>query len=163
MLNKLIFLKQKLSFRRLLLSCFLLVSFSFAAKAELKTSQITSTSQLAVQVFFGLLLVLALIFSLTWLARKMRFMPMNAYSKGALRTLASLQLGTKEKLVLVEVNEEQFLLGVTSQQINLIDKLDKPLALPKDNNKPVFAKFLHQWQENKQPSKNKKEQTNAAN
>lgn len=152
MLTKLTFLRQKLAIRWFL-PCLFLFSTPSLANLPNKTSQITSTSQLTVQVFLGLMLVLAIIFSLAWLAKRMHFMPNNLQAQGVMRPLASLQLGPKERLMLVEVGQEQLLIGVTSQQISLIHQLNQPLALPSHQNKPVFADFLAKWVNTKTPPK----------
>ncbi|MGL4900085.1 MAG: FliO/MopB family protein, partial [Shewanella sp.] len=38
-------------------------------------------------------------------------------------------LGQKERLVLVQVGGQQYLLGVSAQQVNLIDKLAEPIEI----------------------------------
>lgn len=137
--------RQKLAKCWFLPSLFLFVGFQQQALAEFKTG-ITSTSQLAVQVFLGLLLVLALIFSLVWLGKKMRFLPNNLQAKGVMRPLANLSLGPKERLILVEVGNEQLLLGVTSQQINLVHQLAQPISFTEEAKKaPAFAQMFSQW------------------
>lgn len=125
-------------------SLFVLATFSQQALAEFKP--VTTTSQLAVQVFFGLLLVLALIFSLAWLAKKMRFMPAGMHNPDVMRPLASMHLGPKEKLVLIEIGKQQLLLGVTSQQVNLIHQLAEPINLAEETQKTAkFAQIFSQW------------------
>lgn len=114
------------------------------------TSPLLSTGQLATQVFLGLVLVLVLIFSLAWLAKKTQLLPTQLQNQGAIRQLTSLQLGPKERLVLVEVGQEQLLLGISHQQIRLLHKLNTPVTLPEQENKPVFAHFLQEWLNKKQ-------------
>lgn len=46
-------------------------------------------------------------------------------SGGKIQVQSVLSLGIKEKLVLVEVEEQRFLLGVTQQQITLISELTR--------------------------------------
>lgn len=45
-----------------------------------------------------------------------------------LKLVSSLHLGTKEKIVVVQAGEQQWLLGVTPQQINLLSELAEPLT-----------------------------------
>jgi flagellar protein FliO/FliZ len=47
---------------------------------------------------------------------------------GGLKVITSLHLGTKERLVVVQIGQQQVLLGVTAQQISLLDKLNEPLS-----------------------------------
>ncbi|MEF1174177.1 flagellar biosynthetic protein FliO, partial [Vibrio sinaloensis] len=47
-------------------------------------------------------------------------------------------VGTRERIMIVQAGEEQFLVGVTAQSIQLISKLDKPIS-QEELNKPAFA------------------------
>lgn len=40
-----------------------------------------------------------------------------------------LPVGTKERIAVVQVGEEQFLIGITSQNINMLSKLETPLEI----------------------------------
>ncbi|WP_119395000.1 flagellar biosynthetic protein FliO [Salinibius halmophilus] len=83
---------------------------------------IVPTSELA-SVFFSLLLIIGLIFALAWLVRRFGGAT-GASSSSSMKVIASLSLGAKEKLLVVQVGDEQFLLGVTPQSINKIDKVN---------------------------------------
>ncbi|MDX1281545.1 flagellar biosynthetic protein FliO [Shewanella colwelliana] len=85
----------------------------------------------------GLIIVLAVIFLLAYLVRRLKLVPSN---QGVLKTLAVTPLGQREKMVLVEVDGQQYLLGVTSAQVTLIDKLDTPITIAQDS----FASRLRQ-------------------
>ncbi|RTR39348.1 flagellar biosynthetic protein FliO [Shewanella canadensis] len=69
----------------------------------------------------GLIVVLILIFVLAYIVRRFNLVPA---SSNVLKVVAATSLGQREKVVLVEVDGQQYLLGVTSQQVNLIDKLE---------------------------------------
>lgn len=45
-----------------------------------------------------------------------------------LKVVSTLRLGTKERLIVVQVGEKQLLLGVTNQQISVLDTLAEPLT-----------------------------------
>ena len=78
-----------------------------------------------VQLLLSFIFVIGLIFACAWLMRRTngsRFL-MNRQ----LKVTGSLSLGVKEKIVIVEVGQEQLVLGVCSQSINLLKTLDKPL------------------------------------
>lgn len=77
----------------------------------------------------GLILVLVVIFVLAYVVRRLNLVPASG---GVIKTLAASPLGQREKLVLVELDGQQYLLGVTAQQVTLIDKLDNPVTLPEE-------------------------------
>lgn len=84
----------------------------------------------------GLLLVLGLIFAAAWLLRKTgRFAPLAA---DQIKVLASRSVGSREKLVIVEVNKRAVLLGVTSASIN------KLYDFPVGNEETDFAGLVKQ-------------------
>ncbi|HDS1211075.1 flagellar biosynthesis protein FliO [Shewanella algae] len=85
----------------------------------------------------GLILVLALIFVLAYLVKRLNLVP---GSQSAIKTLAVTPLGQKEKLVLVELDGQQYLLGVTAAQVSLVDKLERPVTIDNES----FAAKLRQ-------------------
>ena len=48
-------------------------------------------------------------------------------NQGGLSIVRQLPVGTRERVVIVQAGEEQFLVGVTSQSVQLISKLETPL------------------------------------
>ncbi len=96
----------------------------------------------------ALLAVLALIVGLGWLLKRL---PGTGFRPAeGLRVVASLNVGVKERVVVVDVNGEQLLLGVTSAGISHLHRLAEPLppvtATPLPNLKqlPNFAQLLAQ-------------------
>lgn len=95
---------------------------AFAAAAEpLSTGRI-------VEVFAGLAVVVALVFGLALLLRRMNVI--RPAGNGRLRILESMALGTREKLVLVEVNGEQLLLGLSAGRIQALHVATAPGDTP---------------------------------
>jgi flagellar protein FliO/FliZ len=80
----------------------------------------------AASMIMSLLMVLILIFASAWLLKK--FNVVNNSVTG-MKVISSLSLGNKEKLIVVQVADEQLLLGVSSQQITLIKVLEQPLEV----------------------------------
>ncbi|RTR32567.1 flagellar biosynthetic protein FliO [Shewanella atlantica] len=78
----------------------------------------------------GLILVLILIFVLAYIVRRFNLVPA---SSNVLKVVAVTSLGQREKVVLVEVDGQQYLLGVTPQQVNLIDKLETVVNIEMDS------------------------------
>lgn len=96
--------------------------------------------------FLALALVLGLILGLAWLLRRLPgagFRPVEG-----LRVVASLQLGAKERAVVLDVGGTQLLLGVTPAGITRLHELAQPLPaveapkLPTLKDLPDFAQLL---------------------
>lgn len=92
---------------------------------------------------FALLLVLGLIFALAWLARRL---PNLAGGTGhpALRVIASLPLGARERVVVVDVGGTQLLLGVGASGTRTLHRLERPLPVPEPQRPSPFAQLLAQ-------------------
>ncbi|ENY71225.1 flagellar biosynthetic protein FliO [Aeromonas diversa] len=71
------------------------------------------------------LLVIGLIVALGALLKKTRLS--QSLSGGQMKVVATLPLGVKEKLIVVKVGQQQYLLGVTPAQVSLLSRLDTPL------------------------------------
>jgi len=89
-----------------------------------------------VQMFFGLAAVVALIIGLAWVMRRLGGVPGSA--AGSLRVLAGLSMGTRERVVLIQVGETQLLIGVAPGRVQTLHVLEQPLPfddgqLPKGN------------------------------
>ncbi|WP_163833122.1 flagellar biosynthetic protein FliO [Spartinivicinus ruber] len=77
------------------------------------------------QVALSLLLVIAAIAGLAWLVKKMQhFQPM---SQSSMRVVASLALGPRDRVLLVQVGEQQVLLGASPGRINMLHVFAEPV------------------------------------
>ncbi|MBA6350906.1 flagellar biosynthetic protein FliO [Colwellia sp. BRX9-1] len=74
----------------------------------------------------SLLAVLVAIVIIAWLLKKLQ---VGGTSVNGLKVVTSLNLGSKERLVVVQVGKKQLLLGVTGQQINILDTLAEPIEV----------------------------------
>jgi flagellar protein FliO/FliZ len=89
------------------------------------------------QLLFGLLLVIGLIFALAWLMRRVqRGVPGNAQ---VIELVGSRAIGPRDRLVLVQVGNEQILLGVTPGRITPLHVLNEPVRVPETQ--PVNSEF----------------------
>lgn len=73
----------------------------------------------------SLLMVLALIVIAATILKKFRMVPQLGQG---MKVITSMHLGPKERLVVVEVNEKQLLLGVTAHNISILQQLETPLT-----------------------------------
>ena len=80
------------------------------------------------KVAFFLVVVVALIVLVSWLISKTRGFSVQS-ANPQLKTVAVLPLGMKEKIALVQVGDQQMVVGVTAQQINCLMTLEQPLSV----------------------------------
>lgn len=79
------------------------------------------------QVFVALLFILFLIVVVAWLMR--RYVTLPAGRSGALRMLAAISVGQRERVVLVQAGETQLLIGIAPGQVRTLHVFDKPVML----------------------------------
>ena len=95
------------------------------------------------QLVFGLLLVLGLIFFLAWLLRRVQ--QAGPAGKGqVIELIGSRALGPRDRLMLVQVGNEQILLGLSPGTITALHVLKEPVQVPSATEKatPEFAQRL---------------------
>lgn len=80
------------------------------------------------EVVLALLAVLALIVVAAWVARRLGHARIGANAH--LRVLGALPIGPRERVVLMQVGNEQVLLGVSSAGIRSLQVLTRPVELP---------------------------------
>ncbi|MBK8186040.1 MAG: flagellar biosynthetic protein FliO [Cellvibrio sp.] len=93
-----------------------------------------------IQVTLALMLMVGLILGLAWLAKRFG-QPLFQQNK-QLRLISSLSLGVKEKIILVEVEGKQLVLGVTPQQITALHVIDIPVRPEVDQAQTLNEKDL---------------------
>ncbi len=94
------------------------------------------------QLVLGLLLVLGLIFALAWLLRRVQ--QTGPRQGQVIELISSRALGARDRLVLVQVGNEQILLGLTPGRITPLHVLKEPVQVPgtAQSATPEFAKRL---------------------
>jgi len=94
------------------------------------------------QLVLGLLLVLGLIFFLAWLLRRVQ--QAGPTGKGqVIDIVGSRALGPRDRLVLVQVGNEQILLGLSPGTITALHVLKEPVQVPSSEPaSPEFAQRL---------------------
>lgn len=78
-----------------------------------------------IQVTLGLFVVLLIIAAAAWFAR--RFGHFQATAGGALKIVGGLHLGARERLVVVQVGDQQLLLGISPGRVSTLHVLSNPL------------------------------------
>ncbi|MBC8995786.1 flagellar biosynthetic protein FliO [Pseudomonas sp. N40(2020)] len=95
------------------------------------------------QLVLGLLVVLGLIFFLAWLLRRVQ--QAGPAGKGqVIELIGSRALGPRDRLMLVQVGNEQILLGLSPGTITALHVLKEPVQVPSTTEKatPEFAQHL---------------------
>jgi len=77
-------------------------------------------------MILSLLMVLALIFISALVLKRFNLTQQNS---NQLKVVASLSLGAKERVVVVQIGEQQLVLGVCHQQISLLKNLETPIDI----------------------------------
>ena len=92
-------------------------------------------------VLFALAGMIVLIFILAYGAKRLQTMQPSHGQH--IKTLASVSLGLKEKIALIQVGDQQLLVGITPQAINTLLVLDEPLTVKDQNSdSPNFQTLL---------------------
>ncbi|WP_434634212.1 flagellar biosynthetic protein FliO [Chromobacterium sp. CV08] len=94
------------------------------------------------QVIFGLAVVLGAIVGVAWLFKRLSGGVMGA--AGRIRVVGGTMVGQKERVVIVELEGEWLVLGVTPQQVNLLSKMPRPEGAEAPPEMPAepFARWL---------------------
>ena len=91
------------------------------------------------QAFGGLALVVVLMFASAWLFR--RSGGMQALSRGPVRMVGGISVGTREKVVLLEVADSWVLIGVAPGQVRALHTLPRQDPAPTVSDVPTGAPF----------------------
>ena len=81
-------------------------------------------------MIISLLMVLCLIIICAWVLKRFN---LTQQGVSQLKVVTSLSLGAKERVIVIQAGEQQLLLGVTAQQVTLIERLSEPLPMQKTN------------------------------
>lgn len=123
-----------------------LLSFPAWAQQAVVGGSLTKPGDYFGQIFFSLILVLVLIFVVAWLLR--RFNKFSAVANGNLQVHGVLQVGQRERIVLLEVGEKQLLIGVTPNRISTLHELETPIDFATDKQATQLSgKFYQRLQE----------------
>lgn len=115
-----------------------LLTTPFTASAE--TESLTNPASI-VSIFLSLLLVVGIVFMLAFLMRRF-----NVTQSGSqqMKVVASMMAGAKERILVIEVGDEQHMVGITGHNINHLAKLERPLETPQQATGQNFKEKLTQ-------------------
>lgn len=101
------------------------------------------------RLLLGLLAVLGLLLLCAWLVRRGGLTGQS----GVIKVVSQTPVGTRERVVLIQVGEQQLLIGVTAQQISLLHTLPEPVAAAAPGSAGGrFAEQLAQLMKGQRPS-----------
>lgn len=97
------------------------------------------------QVFVALGLVLAAIAVAAWLAR--RYLPGGGVTAGPVRVIGGVMVGTRERVVVLEIEDTWLVVGVTATHVQALHTLPRPAgAASSDRPPPLRAdELLSRW------------------
>jgi len=110
--------------RSLILACSTLCLSGLAYSADTpEMAPAVSTAGSLLQVFIGLVAVLLLIAGAAWLAKRLGVTQVGG--SNLLRVVSSASVGTRERVVVVEVGESWLVVGVAPGSVNALMTLPK--------------------------------------
>ena len=138
---------DNLTTMKILFVTLLLLPVSLFAQQGSPAKTLTATidpmsSSYLLKLTGGLILVVAVIFVLAWLVKKMNLTPQS--QTGLIKIVAGLNLGARERVVLLEVGGEQILVGLCAGRMDKLHILTTPVvidSLAGDSTQSVQSKF----------------------
>ncbi|MBT6579061.1 MAG: flagellar biosynthetic protein FliO [Cellvibrionales bacterium] len=98
-----------------------------------------------IQVILSLAFVIVLIYAVAWYVRRLQLT--TSGTGQSMRVVSALSVGTREKVVLVQVGEEQLLLGVAPGRVNVLRQFEGVAIEAKESGlRTGFAKILNDTQ-----------------
>ncbi len=123
------------------------------ADDELSTPTLSSTklsnaelsnpmsSSYLIQLILGLVIVILCVVALAWVAKKVN--KFHSSSDDSIKIISGISVGTREKIVLLQVGEEQLLVGVSPGNINKLHALNTPIINADAN--PIDKGFANKF------------------
>jgi len=100
------------------------------------------------EITVALLIVIGAIVFLGWVVRKLQ--PGSIGGNRHLNIISTMAVGTRERVVLIDVAGKQLLIGVTANQISALTELDEPVSSSGEPSTHDFAtKLRHMMQASK--------------
>lgn len=125
-------------------ACCIAAGFAAPALAQDAANPVSAGSLL--QVFAGLVLVLALVIGTAWMLRRVGSVP--GLSNQAIKMVGAASVGSRERVVLLEVAGTWIVVGVAPGQVRslaTLPKADIAVAPPSPTAGPAFAQWLQRF------------------
>jgi flagellar biosynthetic protein FliO len=113
--------------------------FQFSPKENAEKLSVSDTSNWGM-VLLTLLGIIASILLVAWIAK--RFTGMSALDGKDMRVVGAIALGARERVAVIDVKGEQFLLGVTPHNISFLHRFDEAPISTARRNSGEFAQKL---------------------
>ncbi|THB71911.1 MAG: flagellar biosynthetic protein FliO [Gammaproteobacteria bacterium] len=103
-----------------------------------------------VQMIIALIFILIAIVALGWFSK--RVVGTGKNSGGRIKVISGASVGSRERVVLIQVGKEQMLVGVAPGNVNMLHHFDEPIIenVEADPKLAPFAQKLHQLMKNQQ-------------
>jgi len=76
-------------------------------------------------MLMALIAIIVVIYVTAWVAKKFNLTP---HQSNHMKTITSLSLGGRERIVIIEIQQQQYAIGVTPHSVNTLFKLDENIA-----------------------------------
>lgn len=125
----------------LLMALSMLHSSAYAANS---TTMTTSPTMGLLQVVLSLMTILALIIGVAWLAK--RFFTVNTQAGTVIKLLGGINVGGREKVLLLEIGEQWVVIGVAPGHISTLTTMPRQAvaASTKQEQPKAFSAWLKQ-------------------
>ena len=100
------------------------------------------SSAYLVKITLGLAFILVLIFVLAWVMKKMHLTPQS--NNQMIRVLSAVSVGQRDRIALVEVGNEQILVGLTPGRIEKLHALANPIVV-EDQGQAANQRFAEKF------------------
>ena len=108
------------------------------------------------EIIVGLFVVLFIIGVIAWFVR--RVPGLSVSSDGRVRVVSGVAVGQRERIILVQVGDQQLLVGVAPGRVETLHVLEQPLPAPESGGDTAFARSLHgfveRFRHQQEPSRN---------
>jgi flagellar protein FliO/FliZ len=118
------------------------VAPSFAADTPVSPGVSAGTM---LQTFLGLILILVLFLGAAWLARRLGAGNAFPGSRGPLKVVGGISLSSRERILLLEIEETWLVVGVGPGQMRTLHTLPKGSLPPPDGTDSPFGHWLQQF------------------
>lgn len=125
-------MKELKSFANKVLTGLLVSSCWSATAATTGKSSVASNPNLSsptdgalLPMLMALIAIVVVIYLTAWVAKKFNLTP---HQSNHMKTITSLSLGGRERIVIIEIQNQQYAIGVTPNSVNTLFKLDENIT-----------------------------------